>query len=81
MAQNALIAMTLPQLEDLRAAAEIVHRTLAPTPSIHWPLLCERTGAEVWIKHENHSPMGAFKLRGGLLYMERLRRDIRALPA
>jgi len=67
--------MTLPRLEDLRAAAEIVHRTLAPTAAIHWPLLCQRAGAEVWIKHENHSPVGAFKLRGGLVYLDRLRRD------
>jgi len=67
--------MTLPQLEELRAAAEIVHRTLAPTPAIRWPLLCERAGADVWIKHENHSPVGAFKLRGGLVYMDHLRRE------
>jgi len=67
--------MTLPLLEDLRAAAEIVHRTLGPTPAIRWPLVCERTRADVWIKHENHSPVGAFKLRGGLAYMDRLRRD------
>ena len=67
--------MTLPQLDDLRDAAAIVHRSLPPTPLIRWPLVCERTGAEAWIKHENHSPVGAFKLRGGLVYMERLRRD------
>jgi threonine dehydratase len=67
--------MPLPPLEDIKAAAAIVHRTLPPTPLIRWPLLCERTGAEVWIKHENHSPVGAFKLRGGLVYMDRLRRD------
>jgi threonine dehydratase len=68
--------MTLPQLDDLRAAAAIIHRRLSPTPLIRWPLVCERTGAEVWIKHENHTPVGAFKLRGGLLYMERLRRGM-----
>ena len=66
--------MTLPRLDELRAAAAIVHRTLPPTPQIRWPLLCEQTGAEVWVKHENHTPVGAFKLRGGLVYIEDLRR-------
>jgi threonine dehydratase len=65
--------MVLPALAALEAAAEIVHRTLPPTPQIHWPLISARAGAEVWIKHENHTPVGAFKLRGGLVYMERLR--------
>lgn len=65
--------MTLPDLETLRAAADIVHRTVPPTPAIRWPLLCDRAGAEVWVKHENHTPVGAFKMRGGLVYMERLR--------
>jgi threonine dehydratase len=65
--------MVLPEIEALEAAAEIVHRVLPPTPQIHWPLVSARAGAEVWIKHENHTPVGAFKLRGGLVYMERLR--------
>jgi len=65
--------VALPRLEALQAAAEIVHRVMPPTPQIHWPLLSARTGAEVWIKHENHTPVGAFKLRGGLVYMERIR--------
>jgi len=66
--------MTLPSLDALEAAAAIVHRVIPPTPQIRWPLLCARTGAEVWVKHENHTPAGAFKLRGGLVYMEQLRR-------
>jgi len=45
---------------------------MAPTPAIRWPLLCERVGAEVWVKHENHTPVGAFKIRGGLVYVQRL---------
>src|SRR6516162_7617803 len=65
--------MELPGLEALEAAAAIVHRVLPPTPQIHWPLVSARAGTEVWIKHENHTPVGAFKLRGGLVYMERLR--------
>jgi threonine dehydratase len=56
----------------LREAANLVHRTIQPTAQIRWPLLGRRTGAEVWVKHENHTPIGAFKLRGGLVYMDRL---------
>jgi threonine dehydratase len=66
--------MLLPSLESLEAAAAVVHRVIPPTPQIRWPLLCARTGAEVWVKHENHSPVGAFKLRGGIVYMEDLKR-------
>jgi threonine dehydratase len=54
-------------------AASAVYRVVPPTPQICWPLLSERAGAEVWVKHENHSPVGAFKLRGGLVYMEELK--------
>ena len=63
---------TLPELE---AAAALVHGVFPPTPQIAWPLLAQRTGAEVWVKHENHTPAGAFKVRGGLVYMERLKRE------
>ena len=45
-----------------------------PTPQHAWPLLAERTGAEVWVKHENHTPIGAFKIRGGITYMDWLKR-------
>lgn len=66
--------MKLPNLKMLERAAEQVYRVMPPTPQICWPLLCARAGAQVWVKHENHSPVGAFKLRGGLVYMEELRR-------
>ena len=59
-------------LERLEEAAELVHRHVTPTPQHCWPLLCERAGTEVWAKHENHTPIGAFKLRGGLTYMAEL---------
>jgi threonine dehydratase len=62
-------------LDALEEAARLVHLAFAPTPQIAWPLLAARTGAEVWVKHENHTPTGAFKLRGGLVYMERLKRE------
>jgi threonine dehydratase len=60
---------------DLESAARLVHATLAPTPQICWPLLSERVGAEVWVKHENHLPTGAFKVRGGVVYLDHLRRS------
>jgi len=63
----------LPTLSALEDAAEIVHRVLPPTPQIRWPLLCERTDADLWVKHENHQPIGAFKVRGGVLYMGELK--------
>lgn len=56
----------------LDAAARLVSRHMAPTPQYRWPLLCERLGAEVWVKHENHTPTGAFKVRGGLNYLHHL---------
>jgi len=60
-------------LDRLRAAADLVYRTLRPTPQYCWPVLSQRLNAEIWVKHENHTPIGAFKLRGGLVYMDRLK--------
>jgi len=71
------VKITLPEIE---AAARVVHGVMAPTPQYCWPLLCERLGAEVWVKHENHTPIGAFKLRGGLVYFEHLGRSANAIP-
>ncbi len=67
--------ISTPDLEGLRAAAEVVYRHMAPTPQYAWPLLAARAGCRVWVKHENHTPIGAFKLRGGLVYMAALKRD------
>jgi len=64
----------LPSLAAIEAAAALVHRHSPPTPQYCWPLLSQRFGAEIWVKHENHSPVGAFKLRGGITYMEALKR-------
>jgi threonine dehydratase len=60
--------------EEVRQARAVVYATLAPTPQLAWPLLHRQFGAPVWVKHENHLPTGAFKVRGGLVYMEALRR-------
>jgi threonine dehydratase len=62
-------------LAELEAAQCLVHANFPGTPQYAWPLLCERAGAEVWVKHENHTPTGAFKLRGGLVFVERLARE------
>ena len=63
-----------PTLADLDAAAAIVYAAMPPTPQYRWPLLDARCGAPVWVKHENHTPVGAFKVRGGLVYLDWLRR-------
>jgi threonine dehydratase len=62
-------------LEELEAAARLVHQAFRPTPQIAWPLLAARCGTDVHVKHENHTPTGAFKVRGGLTYMDRLVRE------
>jgi threonine dehydratase len=61
-------------LEEIRDAHQIVLRTLRPTLAFSWPLIAERLGAEVVVKHENHQPTGAFKVRGGLTYVDALMR-------
>ncbi len=61
-------------LATLRAAQSLVHRHMPPTPQYAWPLLARRLGTELWVKHENHTPIGAFKVRGGLVYMDELSR-------
>ena len=68
------IDAALPSLKVLEQAAALVHAAMPPTPQYRWPLLCERTGADVWVKHENHTPIGAFKVRGGITYMDALKR-------
>ena len=64
----------LPALADLEEAARLVRSVVPPTPQYCWPLVSRRLGAELWVKHENHTPIGAFKLRGGLVYLDELRR-------
>ena len=59
-------------LDELDRAASLVYLVMAPTPQYAWPKLRSRIGCNVWVKHENHTPTGAFKVRGGLVYMDRL---------
>ncbi|HSM66710.1 MAG TPA: threonine dehydratase [Ilumatobacteraceae bacterium] len=67
--------MTRFDLDDLDRATAIVRRHVAPTPQYRWPLLDEVAGSAVVVKHENHTPVGAFKVRGGLVYLDRLVRE------
>jgi len=62
-------------VQELESALAIVHAAMPPTPQFAWPLLKARTGVDVVIKHENHTPTGAFKVRGGLVYIDRLKRE------
>lgn len=64
----------LPKLNEIEEAAKIVYSIMPPTPQFCWPLLCQRLGTEIWVKHENHTPVGAFKIRGGLVYFDSLAR-------
>jgi threonine dehydratase len=66
--------MPLFTLDDLEDATKTVRSWVPPTPAYAWPLLAKHTGAQVVVKHENHTPSGAFKARGALTYMESLRR-------
>lgn len=70
---------TLPDLAAIEAAAEVVYRDFAATPQYRWATLSQRLGTECWVKHENHTPVGAFKIRGGLTYFDALRQRC-ALP-
>jgi threonine dehydratase len=66
-------SMELPSLAQIRDAQAVVYRQMPPTPQYTWPLINQRLRIEAWIKHENHTPVGAFKLRGALVYMDWLK--------
>lgn len=66
--------MKLPTLAEIREAQNVLYRYMPPTPQYSWPLINQRLGSEVWIKHENHTPVGAFKIRGALIYAEWLKK-------
>ena len=65
-------SLILPSQEQLKKAADIVYQTMPPTPQISWNLLNRALDTQVWLKHENHTPAGAFKYRGGLVYLHEL---------
>ena len=67
--------MTLLTLSDIEKATPLVYSQMAPTPQYLWPQICDLTGATVWVKHENHTPTGAFKVRGGITFIDWLKRS------
>lgn len=66
--------------KELEQAATLVHSVMPPTPQLSWPLLNQRAGCEVWVKHENHTATGAFKIRGGIVMIDGLKRARPNLP-
>lgn len=62
--------------QSLKTASEIVYQAVSPTLQNQWPLLSQRLRCEVWVKHENHTPVGSFKVRGGLVYLHKLYGDL-----
>jgi len=62
----------VPTLDEVRAAGDLIYRSVRPTPQYCWPLLCERLGTEVWVKHENQTPTGSFKARTAIVYVDEL---------
>ena len=73
--------MKLPDLDELDAAASLVYRQMPPTPQYVWPQISQYLDATVWLKHENHTPTGAFKVRGGITFIDWLIRDQRQCRA
>ena len=73
-----ILGLSRKELED---GARLVHEVVPPTPQYSWPLLNERAGTEVWVKHENHTATGAFKVRGGLVLAREIRKDPKAAGA
>jgi threonine dehydratase len=72
MTRESTVATALPTIDEIKQAQELVYAVMPPTPQIAWPLLWERLGAQVWVKHENHTPIGAFKARTAVVYAAEL---------
>jgi threonine dehydratase len=62
----------LPELDEIREAQKLIYSIMQPTPQLSWPLLNQRLGATLWVKHENHTPIGAFKARTAVVYAAEL---------
>ena len=67
--------MTLFSLQDIEQSAKLVYQQMAATPQYSWPLINKAVGTEVWVKHENHTPAGAFKVRGGITFIDWLKKS------
>ena len=79
MAQQSLEIDSLPTIEEIKSAQDLVYSVMQPTPQIAWPLLCEQLGTELWVKHENYTPIGAFKARTAVVYAAELFRGTKAI--
>jgi threonine dehydratase len=66
------MAALLPSLDEIKQAQQLVYSVMPPTPQYSWPLLGNRLGTEIWVKHENHTPIGAFKARTAIVYAAEL---------
>src|ERR1700760_1201048 len=75
MTKQMLAATGLPTIDEIKDAQRLVYEVMPPTPQFIWPLLCERLGAKVWVKHENQTPIGAFKARTAVVYAAELFRE------
>ena len=67
--------MALPDLAAIEAAAALAYREFKATPQYRWDQLSRQLGTTCWVKQENHTPVGAFKIRGGLIYFDHLKRQ------
>ena len=72
MPEQLVDVSSLPSIDEIRSAGELVYSMMPPTPQYVWPLLSQRLGAELWLKHENHTPTGAFKARTAIAYAAEL---------
>jgi threonine dehydratase len=81
MTAEILPATDLPTIDEIKQAQQLVYEVMPPTPQYIWPLLCERSGAEVWVKHENHTPIAAFKARTAVVYTAQLFRGVKSPAA
>jgi threonine dehydratase len=79
MTTESAVAVPLPTIDEIKEAQDLVYAVMPPTPQIVWPLLCQRLGAEVWVKHENHTPTGAFKARTAVVYAAELFRESKSI--
>jgi threonine dehydratase len=80
MTNELLVSTGLPTLAEIKNAQQLIYTVMPPTPQYCWPLLSERLGTEVWVKHENHTPIGAFKARTALVYTAELFRSQNQIP-
>jgi threonine dehydratase len=79
MTTESSVATSLPTIDEIKEAQDLVYAVMPPTPQIVWPLLCERLGGEVWVKHENHTPIAAFKARTAVVYVAELFRGSKGI--